>query len=64
MLVLTRKNGESVQLIADEAISLKKGDVIALLSVSRARPNQVRLGISAGREVRVVRSELLEEAAQ
>lgn len=47
MLVLTRKNNESIQI----------GDSITI-KVIRADRNKVRIGIEAPQEVRVLRSEL------
>lgn len=52
MLVLSRKQGETIQV----------GDDITL-TVVRIGPNSVRLGVEAPSEKRIVRSELLEESA-
>ncbi|RFU67423.1 carbon storage regulator CsrA [Bacillus sp. V59.32b] len=50
MLILTRKNGESIKI----------GDNIEITIVS-AKNDQVKIGIKAPKEVEVIRNELFEE---
>lgn len=50
MLILTRKNGESIKI----------GDDIEITIVS-AKNDQVKIGIKAPREIEVIRTELFEE---
>ncbi|CAH0344850.1 carbon storage regulator CsrA [Bacillus sp. CECT 9360] len=50
MLILTRKNGESIKI----------GDNIEITIVS-AKNDQVKIGIKAPKEIEVVRNELFEE---
>lgn len=52
MLVLTRRNGESIRL----------GDDV-IIHVVEVRPGYVRIGVEAPRSVRVLRSELVVETA-
>jgi carbon storage regulator len=55
MLVLSRKR--------DEKIQLKVGDTqeIIEITVVRIEPNKVRLGIQAGENISILRSELVKE---
>ncbi|PLT35705.1 carbon storage regulator CsrA [Bacillus sp. V5-8f] len=50
MLVLTRKNGESIKI----------GEDIEITIIS-AKNDQVKIGISAPRDIEIVRKELFEE---
>ena len=50
MLVLTRNEGQSIQL-----------DNNILITVSEVSGSQVKIGISAPKEVNIVRSELLDD---
>ncbi len=51
MLILSRKKGESIR-IGDEII-------VKFLGPSERFPDQIRLGISAPKEVNIVRTELV-----
>lgn len=57
MLILTRRAGESL-FIAKPGESPKEGDV--KISVLGFRGNQVRIGIEAPDDVKVLREELME----
>lgn len=52
MLVLTRKSGET--------LLFQVGDVTVTLMITRVRGDNVRLGIAAPPEVKVIRSELID----
>lgn len=52
MLVLSRKQGETIKI----------GDAITI-TVRRIKGNEVRIGVDAPKEVRVVRGELLNKKA-
>ena len=53
MLILTRRPGESILI----------GDDIEV-TIARIDGNQVRIGVEAPRDVKIVRGELLEEETQ
>ena len=52
MLVLTRKSGET--------LLFQVGDVTVKLMITRVRGDNVRMGIAAPPEVKVIRSELID----
>lgn len=56
MLVLSRKRDEKILLKVNDEESI-------VLTVVRIDANKVRLGIQAGENVSILRSELIEEAA-
>ena len=55
MLILTRRNGESLQIVTrdNEVIEIK---------ITNVRGEQVKIGFDAPPECRILRQELLEEA--
>lgn len=55
MLVLSRRAGERI-LVRDQA-----GNTVAAVTVVRIGPNAVRIGIDAGKELSIVREELVVE---
>ena len=57
MLVLSRKRDEKILLKVNDEESI-------VLTVVRIDANKVRLGIQAGENVSILRSELIEEAAK
>jgi carbon storage regulator len=54
MLILTRRPGENVQ------IKLKDGEIITVSSLG-VKGNQTRLGISAPKDLVILRNELVEK---
>ena len=59
MLILSRRNGETITITLDDP-----GEEIVITVLDGDRPGQTRLGIDAPRRLRILRSELLEEVRQ
>ena len=61
MLVLSRKVGQEVNLVARERIVIEEGETIALINLLRLTCDTARIGIKSPQEVKIMRGELIEQ---
>lgn len=59
MLVLARKDGETVHLIANGPVTFEDGETIAVVLMKKSENRVARVGFNADRKVRFVRTEIM-----
>ena len=63
MLVLSRKVGQEVNLVARERIVIEEGETIALINLLRLTCDTARIGIKSPQSIKIMRGELIEQLA-
>jgi carbon storage regulator CsrA len=63
MLVLSRKVGQEIELVARERIVIEEGETIALINLLRLGGDTTRIGIKSPQSIKIMRGELIEQLA-